>query len=381
MAYLSSGNEVVDIVGTIDISGNVVPQNWYRTITRPNGKPHLLAILILSDIVYWYRPVECRSENNGHIVGWKKKFKGDRLQKSYNMYCEFFGESKNSVRSAMDVLEKLGVIKRIFEDLELENGMKLNNVMYIDLIPERLKTLTFETEEQVISENGEAANVCESAETQASGRGHIKYNTPSPKILGEGYQNNGGGISKYSYTLPENDQGGVSKGSESLPQKDMGGILKLSGTNTENTTEITYTDHSFPSAKGEPEGKGMRESYVDYLRDRLSYYELMRGSDWRSRKDMVDSIISLIADVAAYKPNTGTIRISRRDMPYEVVKSRLLKIDQSILEYVIDCLEKNTTEIVNEKAYLLTALYNAPDTMAYHYKAQVQHDFYREEDT
>ena len=54
--YLTSGNVIVDTMGTINISGNIIPAIWYRTITKENGKPYLLAIVILADIVYWYRP-------------------------------------------------------------------------------------------------------------------------------------------------------------------------------------------------------------------------------------------------------------------------------------------------------------------------------------
>ena len=60
MGFFSSGSAAVDAMGRIEISGNIIPQKWYRVILRDNGKPDLLAIILLSDIVYWYRPVEVR---------------------------------------------------------------------------------------------------------------------------------------------------------------------------------------------------------------------------------------------------------------------------------------------------------------------------------
>ena len=60
MGYLTSGNQIVDAMGSLNITGNIIPTIWYRTILRENGKPYLLAIAILADIVYWYRPVEVR---------------------------------------------------------------------------------------------------------------------------------------------------------------------------------------------------------------------------------------------------------------------------------------------------------------------------------
>ena len=60
MAICSSQNTIVDQMANIVITGNVIPQNWYRAIVKPTGKPYVEAIMILADIVYWYRPTEVR---------------------------------------------------------------------------------------------------------------------------------------------------------------------------------------------------------------------------------------------------------------------------------------------------------------------------------
>ena len=70
-----------------------------------------------------------------------------------------------------------------------------------------------------------------------------------------------------------------------------------------------------------------------------------------------------------------TTRIGGAEMPAEQVKGRLQMLDNGHLEYVFDCMRRNTTEIRNIRAYLLTALYNAPVTMSPYYQAAVQHDF------
>lgn len=70
------------------------------------------------------------------------------------------------------------------------------------------------------------------------------------------------------------------------------------------------------------------------------------------------------------------IRIAKDDFPREVVKSRLLKVTSSHVEYVFDCIDKNTTKVYNIKAYLLAALYNAPVTMDSYYRVEVNHDLY-----
>ena len=57
-----TGNETVDQISGMEITGNVIPPAWYRTIRKETGKPYLNAIIILSDIVYWYRAIEVRDK-------------------------------------------------------------------------------------------------------------------------------------------------------------------------------------------------------------------------------------------------------------------------------------------------------------------------------
>ena len=77
---VNTGNASVDALAEMNISGNVTPVNWYKTILRENGKPYLLAICVLLEIVYWYRPVEVRDEHSGMTIGYRKKFREDLLQ-------------------------------------------------------------------------------------------------------------------------------------------------------------------------------------------------------------------------------------------------------------------------------------------------------------
>ena len=46
----STGNVIVDEYAKLSITGNIIPQMWYRTIVRDSGKPNLTAIVILADI-------------------------------------------------------------------------------------------------------------------------------------------------------------------------------------------------------------------------------------------------------------------------------------------------------------------------------------------
>ena len=72
-----TGSPTVDRMCRLQFTGNVIPSSWYHTIKKGTGKPNLNAIIILADIVYWYRPVEIRDEATGQLCGFKKKFQAE----------------------------------------------------------------------------------------------------------------------------------------------------------------------------------------------------------------------------------------------------------------------------------------------------------------
>ena len=57
------------------------------------------------------------------------------------------------------------------------------------------------------------------------------------------------------------------------------------------------------------------------------------------------------------------------------MKNRLMKLDSSHIQYILECLKENSTQIRNIKQYLLATLYNAPVTVDSYYSAQVRHEF------
>lgn len=82
---------------------------------------------------------------------------------------------------------------------------------------------------------------------------------------------------------------------------------------------------------------------------------------------MLDELISVMAEAICGK--SGTVRIGGNEFAREVVKSQLLKITDEHVEYVLDCIKKNTTKIRNIKAYMLTCIYSAPQTISSYYTA------------
>ena len=137
-----STNKIVNEVGKMDFSGNVVPIVWFTTL-KPVQKTTLpLVVIILAEIVYWYRPTEIRDES-GQYVHFKKKFNEDLLQISYKQLSDKFQISEGQAKAAILALEKKGVIQRHFRDITTKTGIKLQNVMYIELIPDELRRLTY----------------------------------------------------------------------------------------------------------------------------------------------------------------------------------------------------------------------------------------------
>ncbi len=136
-------NATVEKIGQMNFTGNIIPANWFKELLFASGKPHVNAILVLSDIVYWYRPVEVRDENTGHFIKFRKKFKADKLQRNYAAFAEQFGISKRQVKEAMDFLEdEKKVITREWRTIDIEAG-RLNNVLFIDINVEELQNITY----------------------------------------------------------------------------------------------------------------------------------------------------------------------------------------------------------------------------------------------
>lgn len=99
MRKLSSGNVIVDQLISFSFQGNVIPDLWYDNIKFKSGKTNLGAIVILADILYWYRPSEIRDESTGKLIGYAKKFRSDLLQRSYEQLGNKFGLSNAFIKT------------------------------------------------------------------------------------------------------------------------------------------------------------------------------------------------------------------------------------------------------------------------------------------
>ena len=167
------------------------------------------------------------------------------------------------------------------------------------------------------------------------------------------------------------------------PDTEKPAELNIEKSNTEKTITYRSSTDSIPFrepvAAQLPERKGRdamsvseMESYRDLILENIEYDHLCR--EFTTYREDLDEIVELMVETVCAKRKTT--RIAGSDFPHEVVRSRFLKLDCSHIEFVMECLRNNTTEIRNMKQYLLAVLFNAPTTISNHYTAQVNHDMY-----
>ena len=135
-------------------------------------------------------------------------------------------------------------------------------------------------------------------------------------------------------------------------------------------TELIQPDPSISPRK--PPAAGLeidRYERRKELKANIDYERLRREHPC----DDIDNLLELMLDVVC--STAPTIRISGSDIPTKAVRDRFLQLDSEHIQYVIDALNQTTTKINNIRAYLLTALYNAPVTIGPYYSAAVRHDF------
>ena len=112
--------------------------------------------------------------------------------------------------------------------------------------------------------------------------------------------------------------------------------------------------------------------YREMVRDNLEYDLLVQ--DRKTNRERLDEIVDLIVEtLCSTKP---TICISGDDYPASLVKEKLLRLTSTHMDYVFECLDKNTTYVRNIRKYLLATLFNAPSTIDSYYSALVNHDLY-----
>lgn len=360
-----TGNETVDRLSRMNITGNVIPAAWYQTIRKSTGKPYLNAIVILSDIVYWYRAAEVRDEGSGQLLGYRKRFKADLLQRSYQQIADQFGITKRDATNAVVELERLGVVRRVFRTLTI-GGQTVPNILFLELDVEVLEQLTFPEEyggTDGSGTNGPRTNGTGMNEPGENGSGENKLggNGQEEKKMTEGRQAAAqkdssqeacGGCHLNRGHLPPESGRGITEIGDTSHQDEGKGPTEIGETNTENTYRDYNTDYPIQSYLQVKEAFKKQIEYDILIRDRTDGKEL-------------DELVEIATEVLT--STAETIRVNREERPAELVKGQYRKLNMFHIQYVLNCLQKTETKARNIRAVMITALYNAVNTIGAYY--------------
>ena len=137
---------------------------------------------------------------------------------------------------------------------------------------------------------------------------------------------------------------------------------KESNTHVSNPYQ-SITEEAAPDVMGYDEARETVKENIEY--------EILSE---RYPVERLDEIVDIASEALCSK--RSSFSLGKDTYPYELVKDRLLRLDGSHIEYILDCIDGNTTDIRNIKPYLLKTLINAPATMDSYYRTKVNHDLY-----
>ena len=171
--------------------------------------------------------------------------------------------------------------------------------------------------------------------------------------------------------LPEKPTSDMPSSNSPLPENPTE-IKKETGNKEERNTDVSITD-SIPVRWEEETEKTITPegAYLEVLRENIEYPVLLLDRPYE--KEQIDEILEIMLDTVCSK--RSNVRIAGDDIPVERVKARFMKLERKHMEYVLDCMRENSSEIRNIRQYLKAVLFNAPETIGNYYAAKVSHDF------
>ena len=152
---------------------------------------------------------------------------------------------------------------------------------------------------------------------------------------------------------------------------------EISNTDLLNTYPINSTEpeeNGEPVKPQQPERIGMDKilAYRQLIKQNIEYDILCQklNGNIGILNESVDIITETVCTTREY------LTVASEERNAETVKSKLLKLNSEHIEYVIDCMKNNTTDVHDTRKYLLAALFNAPSTIDSYYTLKVNHDMY-----
>ena len=166
-----------------------------------------------------------------------------------------------------------------------------------------------------------------------------------------------GGCHLFGGDIPQKPVRGIPySGDTSRPDKGED-PTEMGGTNTENTYRDYPRDHPILSYQTAKEGFERQIEYDLLVQDRDDRAEL-------------DELVRIAADVLT--SSAETIRVNRENRDIRIVQEHYRRLRMLHIQYVLDSLKESPARARNIRAVLVTALYNAADTMDCYYTNRYQ---------
>lgn len=129
-----------------------------------------------------------------------------------------------------------------------------------------------------------------------------------------------------------------------------------------NSNQLSKEKNTYPIKSD------MESDTVDFEGYKIYFHYLFQDSMLRGRysDQELDELESILVDTMCSKKLT--IRVACENKPSELVKSVLMKLEPEHISYVLDSFRDNPTDIKNMRQYILTSLFNAPQTMSLYYQ-------------
>lgn len=319
--YKSTGSLSVDQMLYVPIQGDVIPKEFYKLVKKKDsGNTDFLAIQILSNIIYWYRPTVEYNED-GSLKRISKKFKSDMLQKNYDEYASMYDVTKRQVKAAFDTLESLGFIKRIFKTVDVF-GTKISNVLFIEL-------------------NINAIKVALCVNKPNEDKTHV--NDVAISITNGVCADENTSCNKMEKVLPKKDN----------PVTKKCNTYTYIKTNTKSN--ITNFSHSIFNQKDDKDGLTDLKAYRNILIENTEIDSLIREQP--ADKEKYLEYLEIMLDLVCF--NKKPVAINGNSYPAEVVKSRMLKLKREHLEHVCEIYNELSTPVTNFYKHCTATLYNS----------------------
>lgn len=278
--------------------------------------------------------------------------------------------SKPTYVKIMKELDMIGLIER------RRKGLGKPDIIYVKnfVLKEECEELENEAAEENENETEILEECFEYSEEKLSCQSDDMTATEEENVTAEGKKVELPEVKKFNFCNSKN----LTSGSKDFLLPEVKNLApNYNNNNYNNQSYYSIYPSNLSSQKDEFDGTkeeiDENTTYIEQIKKNLDY-EFYMTNDKCNDKALLKELFDLICEVVCVKRKM--IKVGGVVYPYEYVRSKFLELTSSHVWYVIDCMKETTTRIVNIKAYLLAALFNAPSTIDYYYQQKVQHDLH-----